>query len=647
MSTNESEKSKTTTKGDTGVWRLLVREKVKKHRFGKSLGDTDDPTATCKPPQGKEQDTEWLKFKAKLDKSKTTFGMFEKLRMDEKLRYTASTLRNVAMVSAEQGDFTTASSKLDDAVQEALTAMKDAVDRCREHWKKVEPAIKNAERGYKAKAYGDPPPKVLKTEFDELASKTVEFHKHYDQEYPDFVEAERTLNEIDTIVGRIRTTVDRLAKDIGGSAKSDGAKALVMAALETVYNVELQREVRCECGKLKGEENLGKKCDSCEEKVYPPAWSKKALPRLYKVLGSVPPSHTVNNERLMKIDRHRDSGEGASWYNSDENVAVLNLDRTGKFRGMLNIDIYKIGERKILPGFENKIVSEFDVTTLHEVGHSVDAKMKFMENRMENAAYGNWRKETIPGIAGKVAEEKGFYDDFKIYPRNMLLKYLIEILSNNDDPSTKLEKDWKKAATEARAAKKMAPSLSTDPGLLYAESIRTGGTLGGLGVKSKTKNEAMIKTTLDLRSDPAMATVFTRVVVALIDDNKPIDEAIKDTLKVHVVDGDSPDAPDWKALSKHAAVSWCKDARSNKDNGLWDGGDSAAKKHVLKDGRVYQQAYSAKWFSYDISARTKRVNNYQFRAEGEWFAEIYAIYYMREMKESHPDYKWFKEEVDF
>lgn len=646
MSTDESEKSKTTTKGDTGVWRLLVRDKVKKHRFGTALGDVVDPTASCKPPQGKEQDTEWLKFKAKLDKSKTTFGMFDKLRIDEKMRFNAATLRNVAMVSAEQGDFTTASTKLDDAVQEALSVMKTAVDRCRAHWQKVEPAIKNAERGYKAKAYGDPPPKALKSEFDQLSTQTGEFHRHYDQEYPDFVEAEKALNEIDTIIGRIRSTVDKLAKNIGGSAKTDGDKALVMAALETVYNVELQREIRCECGKLKGEENLGKKCDSCEEKVYPPAWSKKALPRLYKVLGSVPPSHTVNNERLMKIDRHRDSGEGASWYNSDENVAVLNLDRTGKFRGMLNIDIYKIGERKILPGFENKIVSEFDVTTLHEVGHSVDAKMKFMETRMENPAYGNWRKETIPGIAGKVAEEKGFYSDFKNYPRGMLLKYLIEILGNNDDPSTKLGKDWKNTVSEAKVAKQIGSQLSTDPGILHAESVRTGGTLSNRGVVSKTQSEAANMTTLDLNSDPSMQVVFFKIVQAILS-NKPMTDVIKETLKSYEIDGDPPDTPNWKALAKHAAVAWCKDARSNKDNGLWDGGDSAAKKHVLKDGRVYQQAYSQKWFSYDFSARTKRVNNYQFRAEGEWFAEIYAIYYMREMKESHPDYKWFKEEVDF
>lgn len=49
---------------------------------------------------------------------------------------------------------------------------------------------------------------------------------------------------------------------------------------------------------------------------------------------------------------------------------------------------------------------------------------------------------------------------------------------------------------------------------------------------------------------------------------------------------------------------------------------------VTLNGKFIQEAYSwGKWVSYDVSARTRQVSNYQFRAPGEWFAEAYAAYY--------------------
>ncbi len=44
-------------------------------------------------------------------------------------------------------------------------------------------------------------------------------------------------------------------------------------------------------------------------------------------------------------------------------------------------------------------------------------------------------------------------------------------------------------------------------------------------------------------------------------------------------------------------------------------------------GRIYQEAYSGDWWSYDQSSRSRKVSTYQFRAPGEWFAEAYAAYY--------------------
>ena len=50
---------------------------------------------------------------------------------------------------------------------------------------------------------------------------------------------------------------------------------------------------------------------------------------------------------------------------------------------------------------------------------------------------------------------------------------------------------------------------------------------------------------------------------------------------------------------------------------------------ALADGRVYQQSYNRAggWCSYASAARAHKVSQYQFRAPGEWIAEVYATYY--------------------
>lgn len=49
---------------------------------------------------------------------------------------------------------------------------------------------------------------------------------------------------------------------------------------------------------------------------------------------------------------------------------------------------------------------------------------------------------------------------------------------------------------------------------------------------------------------------------------------------------------------------------------------------VSLGGKTFHEAYKGStWVRYDVSARARQVSNYQFRAPGEWFAEVYAAYY--------------------
>jgi hypothetical protein len=87
--------------------------------------------------------------------------------------------------------------------------------------------------------------------------------------------------------------------------------------------------------------------------------------------------------------------------------------------------------------------------------------------------------------------------------------------------------------------------------------------------------------------------------------------------------------------AKKAVDEWC--ALVMNLSLWWDG--TGSKKAAI-GGRVYQLAYKTpKWVSYELAARSKGIHGYQFRAPGEWFAELYAAYYSGMLKPEHPSVK--------
>jgi hypothetical protein len=57
---------------------------------------------------------------------------------------------------------------------------------------------------------------------------------------------------------------------------------------------------------------------------------------------------------------------------------------------------------------------------------------------------------------------------------------------------------------------------------------------------------------------------------------------------------------------------------------------------------VYHEAYARTWVGYLAAARNKALTGYQFRAPGEWFAELYAGYRSGKLKDTHPAMDWLK-----
>jgi len=96
-----------------------------------------------------------------------------------------------------------------------------------------------------------------------------------------------------------------------------------------------------------------------------------------------------------------------------------------------------------------------------------------------------------------------------------------------------------------------------------------------------------------------------------------------------------PSAPgDW-AKAKQDFDDWF--AIASEGNPWWSQSKSDA---ITIGGRVYQQAYTRNWVSYDASARNKGLTGYQFRAPGEWFAELYAGYRSGKLGKKHPALEW-------
>jgi hypothetical protein len=301
--------------------------------------------------------------------------------------------------------------------------------------------------------------------------------------------------------------IDAMVRDLGSKVSSPEDKRFLKAALEARFQCSLSGDM-----------------------------TKKALPRLYQLLSSVPDSHTTHNKKLAGIVRNKittptDSGDYGG------GVVTLSTGKTGLFAR----------SRDQGQGAATKNVKAFDLLTLHELGHAVDDKMGFMTAKGNNALTGGWRPETADSVAT----------------------------------------------------------------VLY-----TAGTIGA--------HLALVDLSEAQRKD----------VLAWVLKNK---EAEAEKLVTAALWPNVKDHPDLQRARRLRA----QDKPSGK--GTWFT-EAEAKKEAV-DGRVYQEAYMDKWFSYALAARDRQVRDYQFRAPGEWFAEVYAAYYLGTLEPGGKEQVLIRDEV--
>jgi hypothetical protein len=63
---------------------------------------------------------------------------------------------------------------------------------------------------------------------------------------------------------------------------------------------------------------------------------------------------------------------------------------------------------------------------------------------------------------------------------------------------------------------------------------------------------------------------------------------------------------------------------------------------IASTKRIYHEAYTRNWVSYSAAARKKGLTGYQFRAPGEWFAELYAGFRSNKLGPNHPARAWLE-----
>jgi len=172
--------------------------------------------------------------------------------------------------------------------------------------------------------------------------------------------------------------------------------------------------------------------------------------RFYDVMSELPKSHTLDNDSMLLFAFEDQKDAEGSWYSGGSKKQVVMREGDARTSVAYGFGLpHELGEvdEACRPANEER-VDFFSWNTLHEVGHAVDDKHRFMASRMGSAEFGNWTDHPDPTpVARAIARHCGGYDH----------TYVLQYMTGTSDPPVPecpdgVEADvWETARLRARA----------------------------------------------------------------------------------------------------------------------------------------------------------------------------------------------------
>jgi hypothetical protein len=395
--------------------------------------------------------------------------------------------------------------------------------------------------------------------------------------------------------------LDDLVKKIGDKAKSAKEQGFMIAAIRARFDID----------ELSGDLSSG------------------ALPRFYQLLRKIPPEHARLNDKLKRIHREKDSSTStAAAGQMTIHAGLSSRDNT--------TEKFNDSEGKRLK------LNEFDQTTLHEIGHTVDEAYEFMLSKRGDKDFGGWEDSSLDEVARLIAARlKASHKTLNLSDAQWAWVAEQALIVGKIDQKY----------TNALVKKTAAQSL-TEQACLADKAIKAVDDAVATFLKNaKDQNDAkeIQDWVKDLRDDDLEnhmklsdykpgsdeKTFITLVVDEMLGGKPPrrADGVIKQ-LKTDLVklNAGIPDKTSFEALKKDV---WIERAAKMAGN-LWEKSHAEILETQLGD-KIYQ-FNQTKWWKYDPEARKTRVSNYQFRSPLEWFVEVYAVFQLGKLNTGHPCY---------
>ena len=277
----------------------------------------------------------------------------------------------------------------------------------------------------------------------------------------------------------------------------------------------------------------------------------------------------------------------------------------------------------------------FDHTVLHEIGHSVEAKLNVMNRFGGDTERGGWveynKPETfaadiVAATGGSTPDALVGTDDLAPAVICVLAKKSLATVFNAANKAQEAriakatEEDTFLKTSDEQHAKK---SESTAP---FREKLETRQAYNerhaqenAAGLAAAQEKRAKLMAGKDQR-DAAIASGRARLERG----RRAFTQALEASAAVILA----------RRVMKAGEYAWLKNLSDQRAYGL------------EANGRIFTKSYPEKYASYAVAGRVDEVSKYQWRAPGEWFAEMYAAYFGGYLAKNHPQRAWLKGIVD-